>query len=207
MSAMKKDPQKEARILDAAMKIFAEKGLEKGTIQDIAGGAGIGKGTVYQYFSSKDEIFRALLSGFFAEMVREWQALVEMEMHPAEKLRMIVESAFAMLEDFEDPKLKATFPVLLEIMLYGFREKMKGERHFDLAAVIRPLFEVIEPLMKEGIVKGVFRPADPGSLSFILFSFLDGLGMHYYLQHDRLDLHQMRDETVEFILRAIIKDL
>lgn len=46
-------------ITDAAVKLFSDKGFEKTSIEDIARGAGIGKATVYTYFSTKDEIFLA----------------------------------------------------------------------------------------------------------------------------------------------------
>jgi AcrR family transcriptional regulator len=50
----------ESRIFDAAEGLFARYGLRKTTIEDIAREAGIGKGTVYNYFPSKEEIFLAV---------------------------------------------------------------------------------------------------------------------------------------------------
>ena len=47
---------KKQEISSMAMKIFAKKGFEKTTIQEIADGVGIGKGTIYEYFKTKEDI-------------------------------------------------------------------------------------------------------------------------------------------------------
>ncbi len=60
----KKDVVSEFRrteIVDAARSVFARKGFARGIIDEIANQAGIAKGTIYLYFRSKDEIYRAVL--------------------------------------------------------------------------------------------------------------------------------------------------
>jgi AcrR family transcriptional regulator len=49
------------RLLDAAMQVFADRGYERATIDEIASTAGLSKGTLYWHFSSKAELFQALL--------------------------------------------------------------------------------------------------------------------------------------------------
>lgn len=53
--------EKRNDILKAAMKVISESGFEKATIEDIAKEAGIGKGTVYEYFESKNTLFLDML--------------------------------------------------------------------------------------------------------------------------------------------------
>lgn len=53
---------REGRILDAALRIFSEKGFAGASMDDIAAAAGISKPTLYQYFPSKDELFTAMMS-------------------------------------------------------------------------------------------------------------------------------------------------
>lgn len=48
-------------ILKAASEVFLVNGFEKSTVQEIAVKAGIGKGTIYEYFSSKEELFGQVL--------------------------------------------------------------------------------------------------------------------------------------------------
>ncbi|RPI70885.1 MAG: TetR/AcrR family transcriptional regulator [Ignavibacteriales bacterium] len=48
-------------IMDAAVKYFAEKGFSATTLEEIAGSAEFGKGTLYNYFQGKEEIYRAII--------------------------------------------------------------------------------------------------------------------------------------------------
>ena len=52
--------QRKAEIARMAMEVFARTGFEKATIQEIAEEGGIGKGTIYQYFATKEEILAAV---------------------------------------------------------------------------------------------------------------------------------------------------
>ena len=56
LEALRKD-----QILDAAARVFAEKGFRAARMQEVADGAGVANGTIYNYFSSKDELLMALL--------------------------------------------------------------------------------------------------------------------------------------------------
>jgi AcrR family transcriptional regulator len=58
-----------AQITAAALEVFAEHGYRPATMQDIAKAAGITKGTIYLYFSSKEELFIAVLREQFQEML------------------------------------------------------------------------------------------------------------------------------------------
>ena len=60
--------EKKANILEASIKVFAKKGVTKTKMSDIAEAADIGKGTIYEYFRSKDDIFLASFH-FFLENV------------------------------------------------------------------------------------------------------------------------------------------
>src|ERR1700684_2239863 len=51
----------EARILDAAARIFATAGYERATIRAVAAGAGVDAGLVMHYFGSKQELFRRVI--------------------------------------------------------------------------------------------------------------------------------------------------
>jgi AcrR family transcriptional regulator len=78
MTALPKRQQnrilRERRILDAALKIFSEKGFVGASMDDIAAEAEISKPTLYQYFSSKDELFTAMMSQERDHMLESFEA-------------------------------------------------------------------------------------------------------------------------------------
>ena len=67
------------QILDAATKVFAEKGFHRATIKDIARVAGIADGTIYTYFASKTEVLLGILHRLNESTEREQQLMPEGE--------------------------------------------------------------------------------------------------------------------------------
>jgi AcrR family transcriptional regulator len=67
------------QILDAATRVFAEKGFHRATIKDIARTAGIADGTIYTYFASKTEVLLGILNRLNESTEREQQFVVESE--------------------------------------------------------------------------------------------------------------------------------
>ena len=66
-------------ILEAAAQIFGEKGFHSATVEEIAKEAGVGKGTIYQYFDSKSEIFNELHRWFIQRYITALDILDENE--------------------------------------------------------------------------------------------------------------------------------
>ncbi len=61
-----------SRLLDAAMRVFVRVGYHKAAISDIVAGAGVGQGTFYRHFSSKRDVFEALLDRLLGELIEEF---------------------------------------------------------------------------------------------------------------------------------------
>jgi len=61
LTRAEKREQTRAQLLDAAATVFAERGLDGATVDDVAAHAGFTKGAVYAHFGSKDELFLAML--------------------------------------------------------------------------------------------------------------------------------------------------
>ncbi|NMM06294.1 TetR/AcrR family transcriptional regulator [Polaromonas sp.] len=81
VSAAKRERRKEARpgeLLDAALDLFVEKGFAATRVEEVAARAGVSKGTLFLYFQSKEELFKAVvrenISGRFKEWNEEFEA-------------------------------------------------------------------------------------------------------------------------------------
>jgi AcrR family transcriptional regulator len=81
-----------SQILRAAEEVFAERGYAGATIEEIARAAGVAKGTIYLYFRSKDEIYRATHEHYVAELRAVTEAAVAGAAGFAAKLRAFVDS-------------------------------------------------------------------------------------------------------------------
>src|SRR5919199_2262443 len=62
---------KRARILDAAVKVFAERGFHSATVAEIARAAGVADGTIYLYFKSKDDLLLELFDEKMTQLIGE----------------------------------------------------------------------------------------------------------------------------------------
>jgi len=78
---------KKHRILNAATIVFTEKGYHAAKVSDVAKMAGIGKGTVYEYFESKKEIFEEALIAHFKKGYEEMAEIFNAPVPFKEKLR------------------------------------------------------------------------------------------------------------------------
>jgi AcrR family transcriptional regulator len=61
-SATAQDPAKRWRLVDSAADVFSRVGFERASVEEIASGADVAKGTVYLYFENKTDLFLAVLS-------------------------------------------------------------------------------------------------------------------------------------------------
>ncbi len=73
--ARRPDPEKKNRIIAAAITTFAQKGYAGTRIVEVAQAAGIGKGTIYEYFRSKEELFFETLEFLLSEAAEDTAAL------------------------------------------------------------------------------------------------------------------------------------
>jgi AcrR family transcriptional regulator len=77
-----------SRLMEAAGKVFARRGLERATVDEVASEAGYTKGAFYAHFESKEALFLAMLDERFAERLEEIDRVLESGAPVAEQARM-----------------------------------------------------------------------------------------------------------------------
>jgi AcrR family transcriptional regulator len=73
----KSEQERRSQILHSAMELFLEKGYHKTTMKEIMAATGLSKGAIYHYFSSKEEIFVAIIQNFEHKIKNEFSALAD----------------------------------------------------------------------------------------------------------------------------------
>ena len=73
-------------ILEAAKKIFFEKGFDLATIDDIATKANYSKGSIYSYFKSKNEICFSIVNGYYKDILELFRGINELNISGLKKL-------------------------------------------------------------------------------------------------------------------------
>lgn len=149
-------------ILDVAADLFANKPFHEVKLDDIAAGAHVGKGTLYLYWSSKEEVYLAIIRrGFAAVLTRVDEVLSNHEGTDREKLEGIV----AALVDFA-----FTYPEVYRIMRSGTLTPEDP----DLQGVRSELVKRIVGLLKHGRAAGEFDDPWPALTAQYILSFVRG---------------------------------
>src|SRR5262252_5149287 len=101
----KKDVVTEFRtsgILEAARKVFANRGFHEATVEDIAEAAGVAKGTVYLYYASKRDVYLAALKFGISQMYSSLLHEVKKRSTPQEKLKALIAAKLAYFDENRD---------------------------------------------------------------------------------------------------------
>ena len=141
------------RILDAAWKLFDERGIDRVSMAEITSGSGVQPSTVYQYFANKDEIVWALLG----ELMEEKKGLAEERLKDApDGLARITALLEMLADDLANDRVRVRFMAQFDAM---YARTWPVERLLALESQIHPKpFEYFAELIREGIADGSLRP-------------------------------------------------
>ncbi|MBD1372076.1 TetR/AcrR family transcriptional regulator [Hazenella sp. IB182357] len=93
------NPEREARILEAATQLFVHYGYDKTTVNEIAHAAGVSKGVIYLHFDSKDDLFEALIRHETNAYVEAWMKRIESDANGGTISSMYRNSLYALNEN------------------------------------------------------------------------------------------------------------
>lgn len=167
-----------------ALGVFAQRGFEAASMSQVAEAAGIGKGTIYEYFSSKDELIDGALRGWMEQMMEGLEALAAEEETAEARLRTMVRGSLEMT--LEDPMMTQLMIAITQLMF----EKGVDSFRFLVDGLYRMRKDLVG-IVLEGISQGEFRvelAKDAEKLVINLLAYLDGIGMHYMLYGEGFDL-------------------
>jgi AcrR family transcriptional regulator len=163
--------RKEARpgeILEAALACFAERGFAATRLEDVAARAGITKGTLYLYFPSKEELFKAVVRSALLPTIEHLEAEAAAEGSTADLFRKFVQRWGELVGT-----PVSALPKLVLAEAGNFPELAR----FYLEEVVRRGLRLVGSVLRRGIGRGEIRPVDVEHTAFcavapVLFSVL-----------------------------------
>jgi AcrR family transcriptional regulator len=193
---------KKLDILHAAMQVFAKKGVVKTKMIDIATTAGVGKGTIYEYFRSKEEIFSNAYTYFFQMMESMVQEVLKKENDPLRQLELIItislDAFMHMGEEFAD--------IMMDFWAEGIRNKNQNILDaIDLKGVYSEYRKMIQLILKRGIEKGVFKPLDTKSTATVLIAAFDGILLQWFVDRKAVNLKKIPTVVLDSFIEGIKK--
>ncbi len=158
-------------ILAAAGKAFNTGGYSRTTMEAIAAEAGIAKGSIYNYFKSKEDLFTQLFVSAISPDEAEAECLLGAAGPAGEKLDRFVEYWFARFASYRE-----IGRLVLEFWAAAAREEAFGELHRVLCDAHARWRQRVSQVIAEGIAAGEFRKEiDPDMTASLITGMLDGL--------------------------------
>jgi len=156
----------EQLILQAARKVFIEKGMEGARMQEIADEAGINKALLHYYFRSKDKLFQAVFLEAFQKFLPQIELMLKSELPFMQKLEVFINNYISII--IENPYIPGFILHELTQNPQRLAELMKNQ------VVVMPEFLV---QIQNEIENGVLKPFDPkhiviNSLALCIFPFV-----------------------------------
>ncbi len=193
-------PEKKRRqeILEAARRLFVQRGYGPTKMSDIAAEAKLSKGGVYFHFVSKEEVFEALVEeefersmGFIKEIVGGTNEL------DASMLARLGGHFYTRWQG--DNNVARFFIVMSEMALRNEPLRQK------IIAIQRSYWEAMEQVVRRGIELGVFRKVDPASAGMVIKALMDGLEGMAAFDKDKEMAKFNFDAMFDAAMRGILK--
>jgi TetR/AcrR family fatty acid metabolism transcriptional regulator len=192
MARSKRD-DKRARILQAAVKVFARKGYFAARVSEIAKRAGVADGTIYLYFRGKEDLLVSLFDEVMTAHLMQARQELKAAPGPAARLLAIAEHHLRVLGENRD--LAVVFQVEL-------RQSTKFMERFT-ASWLQDYFQLLYGVIEEGQRAGLFRPDLPRKVAAkALFGALDEMVTSWILSGKDYDLPQLAAPVVDLFLRG-----
>jgi TetR/AcrR family fatty acid metabolism transcriptional regulator len=190
-----RDPEKRARILEAAIQVFARKGFFGAKVAEIADLAGVADGTIYLYFRNKHDLLISLFEERMDALLSGLRGALEGIEPGPEKLRACIDHllAFAM----ENPDLMEVFTVEL-------RQSAKFMKEYSNPR-FKEYLELVAGLIDEGQRQGRFRSnVSPPVVARALYGAMDELCLQHVLAGKSSGLPSAAAELREIFIQGLL---
>jgi AcrR family transcriptional regulator len=185
-----KGQERRRQLLDAARRQFADRGYHATSVAGICETAGVGKGVVYWYFDSKEQLFLEVLAEAQAALCDAQEAAAAHEADPLRRIEVGIRGTFAWLEDHRE-------------VLAVFQVAATDARFVDaLRAGEAAMADLLTDHLKEAIVAGCIPDGDPRVLAYAVVGAIEALA-HTFLGRPGAWDQGIADTTVAFCLGGL----
>jgi TetR/AcrR family transcriptional regulator, fatty acid metabolism regulator protein len=194
ISTKRKNTEKYHRILEAAVKVFAEQGFFQSTIAQVAKAAGVADGTIYLYFKNKDDILVQFYEYKTQQIFKRFREAVKKPKTAEEKLRSLIR---VHLEEFQKDRNMA-----IVYQAETHQNRWLGDDYLKtMSKTYRDIIsEVVELGQEEGSIRrdlfiGLVKRLINGAVDEVINAWIHSDGQY--------DLVTMADPLVDLFINGI----
>ena len=161
---------KHTQIINAALKVFAEKGFYNTRISEIARKANVADGTIYLYFKNKDDVLISLFEKKIGDICETMAEELSKTDDPVEKLRIFA---------FQHLNMILKDRNLAEVIQVELRQSTKFMRQY-VNTIFKDYLSLVKTIVSDGQKMGVFRKdVAPGIIKRSFFGALDEMARYW----------------------------
>ncbi|WP_209123316.1 TetR/AcrR family transcriptional regulator [Alkalihalobacillus sp. BA299] len=188
----KKSSKRYNEIIDAAAKVFRDKGYKEATLEDIANEVGMLKGSLYYYITKKEDLLYAVVERPLSEMTETLKQIVNTSYTPTKKLEKALQNHIAGFENYQS-----------ELFVWISIEWFKAEFGGEIATLGDEYDRLFRKIIVEGIEKKEFRnDLDPKLMTFAIFGVYNYL-QRWYSPNNGYSLEDISNQFNEFVIQGI----
>ena len=179
------------KIFETAMKLFAQKGYEATSIEEITATVGVAKGTLYYHFSSKEEIFNFLIEEGVKLLQNSVDIKTEKYDNYIDKIKAVILIQIKIVDKYED---------IITILLGQFwgrdTRNEKCQKH------IYEYIRKIETIVIEGIERGEIKNGNPEIIASEIYGLIAS-ALVYKLRNENIDIMDIYKEFENTIIEGL----
>lgn len=190
---------KRERILAAAKAVFAEKGFASAAIADIATRADIGKGTIYEYYKSKEELFFAVFEWFIARDAAAAKVDISvLGLSVSDRLTALSETVV-----FQWAKLKGEFTLVMEFWAASSSSQSRDRFRRAFRELYGHYRGIVVALLQEGMDRGEYsQDLAPESIAAAVVGAWDAMFLQAWFDDD-FDLKRVSRDFIQVLIRGL----
>lgn len=196
MTKHQSEQDRRGQILRAARSVFIDKGYLAARVEDVAKRAGLSKGAVYFYYSSKRELFLSLVR---EEQENTYYFLDEAEKDGRPAQIKLLDLGIRYLDYFAGLKTPPRFFLMMSEM--AIRDEEVQE---ELQATHRRFIEAASRILAQGMAEGTFKTGDPEAAAILLKAMIDGLAGQSAIGI-RPDKERLSQGGIQLFLNGLLK--
>lgn len=181
------------KILEVALKLFAEKGFNKVTVDSIVKKSNTSKGSFYQHFRTKSDVFLVRFKEVDTFYLEVYKSLPE-DMDPIEKLSLFSQKLMRFLEE-EMGK---------DLMKVIYSAALESNEHTYFLESNRYLFKIMRRLLEEAIEKDRIDPTIDDALTMVTQAYMGAI-YHWGLQTTDRSLESFSMPLMQTLLKGVSK--
>lgn len=174
LATLSDEERRREQILNAAFRVFSAKGYRSATVEDIASEADVSKGTCYQYFSSKEDIFVATMERSLESLLSEARSSAS---EARDALGRLAIEGLSFISRYREVQFMF-LSVISEALAGNERLRRKG------AEIFRRVAEFLARDIEKGVEEGIFKPVDSRSVAYALIGIAEMAGILFSLEED-----------------------